>query len=480
MSALRNERTLGLLAGLFALTGVSLVSWDLLAGKAQVMSLSTVVAGGVALLVLAIAAGVLQAIVRSRLHSQLSQHIAESSRSRGKRTPIAPPAASLAPLVRVVNESLAHADRQVSDTVVQMRELEIQLKVARSQRQQTRSIIRTINDPVLVSDAFDDVLIANDALRRVFKCEADEIERQPIAGIVEDQGLTRAIRDVRASGNPTERREMEYRRKSEGREHVYKLALSAMSEDGITPCGVVAVFHDMTRENEIARLKNEFVSSVSHELRTPLASIRAYTEMLIDGEAQDEAEKKDFYEIIQAESVRLGRLIDNILSISRIESGLVEIKRAPISPTVVIKQALEVIVPQAGMKEIRVEEQLEPAFYQTLADRDMLYQIVLNLMSNAVKYTRNGGVVTVRTTVDETARRFTCRVIDTGVGIPAKDLPFVFDKFFRVEANKDVAKGTGLGLALVKNMVETVHKGRVFVESEVGRGSCFGFDMPLC
>jgi two-component system, OmpR family, phosphate regulon sensor histidine kinase PhoR len=479
MTGLRSERVMGLMASVVALAGVGLIGWDLLAGGGQVLQHSTVVSGGVSLLILAIAATLFETLLRRRNQAALSRHIAEAKRLGSRRAPIASPSSSLAALVRSLNDGLAHAEKQVLEATAQLRELEIQLKVARGQRQQARSIIRTINDPVLVSDAFDEVLLANDALRRVFNVHGEEIERRPLEAVTADPALAQAIRDVRASGNPTERREVEYRRKGDAGEHIYKLTLSAMSEDGTAPSGVVAVFHDMTRENEIARLKNEFVSSVSHELRTPLASIRAYTEMLIDGEAEDEAEKKEFYEIIQNESVRLGRMIDNILSISRIESGLVEIKRAPVSPTVVIKQALEVIVPQAAMKEIRVEEQLDPAFYQTLADKDMLYQIVLNLMSNAVKYTRNGGSVTIRTTVDEEARRFTCRVIDTGVGIPAKDLPFVFDKFFRVEANKEVAKGTGLGLALVRNMVETVHKGRVFVESEVGRGSCFGFEMPL-
>ena len=177
---------------------------------------------------------------------------------------------------------------------------------------------------------------------------------------------------------------------------------------------------------------------------------------------------------------RLGRLIDNILNISRIESGLVEIKRQPLSVMTIVKEAIDVIVPQAKLKNIRVEEHIEPSVGQVNADKDMLYQAVLNLLSNAVKYTREGGTVTVRAGLDEAAGKVSVRVIDTGVGIPAKDVPFVFDKFFRVEANQNVAKGTGLGLALVKNIIETVHRGRIFVESEVGRGSCFGFELDVC
>jgi two-component system phosphate regulon sensor histidine kinase PhoR len=138
-----------------------------------------------------------------------------------------------------------------------------------------------------------------------------------------------------------------------------------------------------------------------------------------------------------------------------------------------------VIQPQAAGKHIVIDERLAPVIYQTSADRDMLYQAILNLLSNAVKYTPDGGRIDVQTTVDETKRRVVTRIIDTGVGIPAKDLPYVFDKFYRAEANNRMAKGTGLGLSLVKQIVETVHGGTVFVESQVGRGSCFGFELKL-
>ncbi len=201
--------------------------------------------------------------------------------------------------------------------------------------------------------------------------------------------------------------------------------------------------------------------------------------MLVDGEATDEKTRRDFYEIIQSESNRLGRLIDNILSISRIESGLVKVNKQPISLSVVMKDAIEVIAPQAKTKNISIEERVPPAFYQTLADRDMLYQALLNLMSNSVKYTPEGGRLIIETVVDESAKKVVAKITDNGVGIPAKDLPMLFGKFFRVESNNKMASGTGLGLSLVKHIVEGVHQGRVFVTSEEGKGSTFGFELPL-
>src|SRR5471030_3280100 len=147
-------------------------------------------------------------------------------------------------------------------------------------------------------------------------------------------------------------------------------------------------------------MKNDFVSSVSHELRTPLASIKAYVEMLIDGEADDERTRREFYDVIQGESNRLSRLIDNILNISRIESGLVKINKQPQSMSVILKEAIEVISPQAKGKSIQLVDKLTPIFYQTVADKDMLYQAVLNLLGNAVKYTPENGTITIENTVD--------------------------------------------------------------------------------
>ena len=138
------------------------------------------------------------------------------------------------------------------------------------------------------------------------------------------------------------------------------------------------------------------------------------------------------------------------------------------------------IAPQAAAKRITVRQKIEPAINQVLADKDMIYRAVLNLLSNAVKYTPEGGTVTASTAIDASEKKIIVGIADTGVGIPLKDLPFVFDKFYRVEQNSGMAKGTGLGLALVKQVVETVHDGKVSVESVVGKGTTFRIEMSLC
>ncbi len=403
---------------------------------------------------------------------------------------------TLGPLVGAVNGLLESTEQCVADAAMKAKELEVLLRVATAERQHAEAILHSISDAVFVTNPFDEIVLANESAARTFGFDLCSASRASIDSILRDGRTAQMIRDVRHGAGRGARRTVEHPIQTPAGPRTFRVTLSPVADAStISPCGesrrqgsgtedarpgVVAVFQDVTREKELSDMKSDFVSMVSHELRTPLASIKAYVEMLIDGEAVDDKTQREFYDVIQNEANRLGRLIDNILNISRIESGLVKADIRPQSLTVVIKEALEVIAPQAARKGLTTHEELTPVFYQTPADRDMLYQAVLNLLSNSVKYTPAGGSVTIRTSVDETKRRVVTRIIDTGVGVPAADLPFVFDKFYRSQAHARIAQGTGLGLSLVRHIVETVHGGRVFAESEVGKGSCFGFELALC
>jgi two-component system phosphate regulon sensor histidine kinase PhoR len=242
---------------------------------------------------------------------------------------------------------------------------------------------------------------------------------------------------------------------------------------------MVAVLHDVTREKEISQMKNDFVSRVSHELKTPLASISAYSEMLVDGEANDEKTRKEFYSIIQDQAKRLNRLIEDILNISRIESGLIKVDKKPVSLTILIEEQLQMIRNYAEEKNITVVGQKPIVFDQVYADRDMIAEVVINLLSNAVKYTPRGGSIKIETEVDESSGTARVSITDTGIGIPENEIEHIFDKFYRIGASRKQAEGTGLGLNLVKQIIEKVHNGRVFVKSKPGQGSTFGFELPL-
>lgn len=427
--------------------------------------------------------GAASGFVAVRQMRRSCQHLAGQidAMSRAQETrPLEATDRLLQPLVCSANQFLLTASQQLQDFRRKVRELEIQLKVVQLEREHAESIIHSISDAVLVTDPWDDLVLANESATRALSLRLPSEGRKPIDQILRDAKLVSLIREMRASRSVGGRRIVEHRVSDASGDRTFKITFSCLAGDRTDGSGVVAVMHDMTKEAEVAQMKNDFVSHVSHELRTPLASIKAYVEMLIDGEADDEKQQREFYDVIQNEANRLSRLIDNILDISRLESGIVKINKQPLSLTVLVKEALELITPQASAKKLTIREQIAPAIYQTLADKDMLHRAILNLLSNAMKYTPEQGSIMVSTSVDEAAKRISVRISDSGVGIPAKDLPFVFDKFYRVEANNRMAKGTGLGLSLVKHIVETVHHGRVFVESAVGKGSTFGIELELC
>ncbi|MBN2560679.1 MAG: PAS domain-containing protein [Phycisphaerae bacterium] len=398
-----------------------------------------------------------------------------------------PVAAELRPIWQAVQRHVTDIERHVADLLEEHRQVSLALSLADTQKRHIEEVKNSIPDPLLVTDAFDQLILANTAAGSVFGFDCKEALRKPLASVIADEKLVRMIQQAREVDTRAAHRRAEHEMGS----RIYALTMSPVSptsgsesgcESGDGPSeshGVVVLLRDITKEREATKMKSEFVARAAHELRTPLSSIRAYVEMLVDGEAADEKTREEYYNIIETSADRLGRLIDNMLNISRIEAGTVRINREPVSVAMIVKEAADVARPQAEEKGLTFTEDLTAVVYRVLADRDMLYQAVLNLLSNAIKYTPKGGRVHVRVTAHEESHVINVDVSDTGAGIPKEDLPRMFQKFFRVEANKKMAKGTGLGLNLVKHIVETIHEGKMTLTSEVDKGSTFGMVLPL-
>ena len=384
-------------------------------------------------------------------------------------------------LLAVQLESLKNDYKAEHDKTAQCiretKDLRLSVQLLKRQKRNTEAIIYSISDAVIVTDANDRLLMANEPAGTLFSFNIKETLLKPIEELVTKKELVKLITNSRNSRIRHVKHELQL--EAEDNTFTFNCIISCIFDDDNQVCGVITVLHDITREKEISQMKNDFVSHVSHELKTPLASITAYSEMLVDGEAADEKTRKEFYSVIQSQAQRLNRLIEDILNISRIESGLVKVSKEPVSTALLVRDAVQMIKSYAAEKNIKVEDQTAVVFDQVNADKDMISQVIINLLSNAVKYTPNNGKVTVNSEVDESQQVARVTVIDTGVGIPAEELPRIFDKFYRVKANNKCAKGTGLGLNLVKQIVEKVHQGRIFVKSEVGKGSIFGFELPL-
>ena len=385
----------------------------------------------------------------------------------------------LSHVTRPLNSLLSKLKQQLEDLRAENRELHIQSRIAAAEKQHTEAIIFSISDAVIVTNRFDELVLANEAAEKLLGFKLDSSLRKNIDMVVADDTLVRLIRETRSHSKNFTRKVVEHSLENKGSTRTFSVTLSCVVSPSGDVSGVVAVLHDITREKEIAKMKTDFVSNVSHELKTPLASIKAYVEMLQDGEAQTKKTQMEFYEIIAAETDRLHRLIENILNISRIESGVVKVVKEPVNLAGIAKEVVELSRVQASAKKIAVNERVAPVYYQVEADHDMMYQVVMNLVSNAIKYTPEGGTVTVSVGVDERRAVAICDVADDGIGIPPEDLPHIFDKFYRVKASGKLVKGTGLGLTLAKHIVETLHDGKLLVRSEKGKGSTFTVELPV-
>jgi PAS domain S-box-containing protein len=286
-------------------------------------------------------------------------------------------------------------------------------------------------------------------------------------------------------------------RRRDGSDIPVEISLSPVkSEDGFR---VTAIIRDVTerrlaeekiraanleleaRNREIERadrLKSEFLASMSHELRTPLHTIIGFTELLgeeLEGPLNDK--QKRFVEHVRKDSVHLLELINDVLDLSKIEAGRMDLDIRSVDATEVLADTLNGIVQSAAAKTIAVENRLAAPFL-VMADRVRLREVFTNLLSNAIKFTPAGGKVSVDARREGRTRiRFS--ITDTGIGIAPEDQAVIFDKFRQVGATtRGVREGTGLGLAIVKNLVE-MHGGRIEVESAPGKGSCFSFTVPL-
>jgi PAS domain S-box-containing protein len=242
--------------------------------------------------------------------------------------------------------------------------------------------------------------------------------------------------------------------------------------------GRIIALHDITRETEVDRMKTDFISVVSHELRTPLTSIKGYTDLLLNEQAGTVNEiQREFLTILQGSATRLNNLINDILDISRLESGRVEVKMDRVDYEKIVRDVLRLMKAAADERSISMDAAMPSECTPVCGDADKITQVLTNLVSNAVKYTPKGGWIKV--TVEQSDSSVTTCVADSGIGISQDDQKKLFQKFFRADnSSTREAGGTGLGLAIVKTMIELLG-GAVWLESEVGKGSSFFFTLPV-
>ena len=376
------------------------------------------------------------------------------------------------------SDEIALLERHLNDMSLKIRD---NLQQIIGEKEKADSILRCMIEGVLVLDPKGQVLVINDQAKAMFHVAEGrdlqgvsmlEISRHPEVHIVLKEVLSFDFARQRYS------KEVEL-----GEDRWFRVNAVTLRDGQGKPLGSVLVFHDITDIKRFESMRTDFVANVSHELRTPLTAIRGYVETLLHTPPADPEDSRQFLEIIDRHSERLSRLTEDLLILSDLESGNIQLGRQPLEAGQVVQRVLEVFWDRASKKNLRLSQQISPDLPKLLGDLDRLQQLFINLVDNAIKFTPAGGDVTLSAAQPPTenggAGYVEITVSDTGPGISEKDLPRLTERFYRVDKarSRDLG-GTGLGLAIVKHIVQA-HKGELKIESMINKGTTVRIRLPI-
>lgn len=354
--------------------------------------------------------------------------------------------------------------------------LQAQLKTIRDNEDLLQSVLDNMTGGIVMINEEGQIALLNRASERMLDVNNSEMTGHSYKDLkhhfelvrLMEEGLSRnePIHEERSIYNPTER--------------IVRLDGVPMQQDG-SHRGMLFLLQEVTEIRRLEKMRSEFVANVSHELKTPVAAVKGFAETLLSGGVNDEKTARSFLQIIYDENERLNRLIGDILELSKIESKRVQLECSPVHLIEFFDSVLGTLSKVAEKKKITLSAEIPDELFIE-GDEDKLRQIFMNLLSNAINYTHEGGSVKV-TAVNRQKTDGTESVVftvsDTGMGIPRKDLPRIFERFYRVDkARSRSSGGTGLGLSIVKHLVD-LHRGTITVESDLGIGSSFILELPL-
>jgi two-component system, OmpR family, phosphate regulon sensor histidine kinase PhoR len=365
-------------------------------------------------------------------------------------------------------DELGSLGRALNLMVARLRD---QIETLQSERAKATAILDGMVEGVIAVDGHETVLLMNERARAMFGVGPGRGEGKPFLEVIRNADLHEIFRAGRQALDVA-RRELRLTAPVERTLRVTAVPLPLGSE----PPGVVMVVDDVSELRRLELVRTEFVANVSHELRTPLTAIQGYLETLLGGALEEPEHARRFLEVAFRHTERLGRLLNDLTDLSNIELGKVTLNVTPTPLRPVVDSVLEIVAAKARDGGVEVSADA-PESLTVHADHDRLAQILINLVDNAVKYTRPGGRVAVRARALD-SERVELSVSDTGVGIPHADLPRITERFYRVDkARSRELGGTGLGLAIVKHLVHA-HGGELAIESEEERGTTVRFTLP--
>ncbi|PIQ86206.1 MAG: hypothetical protein COV74_05890 [Candidatus Omnitrophica bacterium CG11_big_fil_rev_8_21_14_0_20_45_26] len=378
------------------------------------------------------------------------------------------------------DKKLRHSEERLKDVSKNLEKLGGEYKTVSAQKKQTEAVMRSIADGLIVVNEKGETLLMNPAAEKLLGVKKEEVIGKSLTSQQKEEQLI----SLAESAEGKEEKEIRLNSKNESTQRVLRQSTAVIENEAGQTMGMVSVLTDVTKQKELEELKTKFISNVTHELRTPLAAIKESVNLFLDrmlGELTPEQEK--VLGITRRNIQRLSRLIDGVLDISKLESGRMELKAAEFELSDLITQNVSSFDAWANSKVVTLETKLPEGKLKMTADNDMLSQVITNLIGNALKFTPQGGKITVEvkqvplSDADSTpALQF--NVIDNGPGISAADQKKIFEKFSQGSAKPvDKISGTGLGLSISREIVH-LHGGRIWVTSQEGMGSCFSFVVP--
>jgi two-component system sensor histidine kinase ResE len=348
------------------------------------------------------------------------------------------------------------------------RQLQFNMNALNQEKEQLSSILSSMADGVITLNRNGEVLVTNPPAERFLQAWYYE------------QGNNEPMLPL-----PPQVNELFACAVSEEKEQATEIALQGRSwvvvmtplYNGKTIRGAVAVLRDMTEERRLDKLRKDFIANVSHELRTPIAMLQGYSEAIVDDIAATDEEKKELAKVIYDESLRMGRLVNDLLDLARMEAGHLTLNAEPVQIEPYIERIIHKFQGLAKEKQIRLYADIQAGRLIVSFDPDRIEQVLTNLIDNALRHTNEGGEVKVM--VEKEREHVHISVQDSGSGIAEEDLPFVFERFYKADKARTRGRsGTGLGLAIAKNIVQA-HKGTISVHSKLNEGTTFTFTLPM-
>ena len=361
-----------------------------------------------------------------------------------------------------LSESLNRMSSQLSDTLTTINE----------QRNEQNAVLSSMDEGVLAIDADNRIIHANRVAGDILGINHREVKKASITDIINDPSMLEFMTQL---SEDQQRRTRELELQQEERTKIIQASGRALWNSSDDSIGALIVMRDVTHLRHLEKVKTDFVANVSHELKTPITAIQGFVETLLSDEWKHTKAARRFLEIIRQQSGRLNNIVDDLLTLSRLEQSDTNIIRKPHRILKVVENAIKIVQLQANDKKIKVETDISKKL-EWFINAPLIEQALVNLLSNAVKYSDPGKKIVIRVVEEE--NQLIISVIDKGYGMDQKNLDRLFERFYRIDSGRSSKQGgTGLGLSIVKHIVQT-HQGVINVESEEGVGSTFHIILP--